>query len=276
MIDKNHPKLSIRSQCELLDVNRNRLGSRKPKISEEDYAIMRIMDDLYMAHPHYGTRNYRLALRDDGYHIGRGRVRRLMGIMGIESLAPKPNTSKPSKENKTFPYLLRDRTITKADEVWCTDITYIPMAKGHAYLIAVMDWHTRAVLSWKVSNTMDTGFCVEAVEEAFRTTGRKPQIFNTDQGSQFSSDEWVACLQSHDIQISMDGKGRWMDNVFIERLWRSIKYEKTRLYSYDTVHELRGLVDEWMIFYNHKRHHQHHDGQTPWSQYEPKQLKKAA
>jgi len=256
MIDKNHPKLSIRNQCKLLDVNRNRLEALKPKISEEDYAIMRIMDDLYMARPHYGTRNYRLVLRDYGYHIGRGRVRRLMRIMGIESLAPKPNTSKPCKENKIFPYLLRNRKITEADEVWCTDITYIPMAKGHAYLIAVMDWHTRAVLSWKVSNTMDTGFCVEAVEEALRSTGRKPQIFNTDQGSQFSSDDWINCLQSHDIQISMDGKGRWMDNVFIERLWRSIKYEKIRLYSYDTVHELRSLVDEWMTFYNHQRHHQ--------------------
>ena len=173
--------------------------------------------------------------------------------MGIESLAPKPNTSKPSKEHKIYPYLLRNRTISKADEVWCADITYLPMAKGHAYLIAVMDWHTRAVLSWKVSNTMDTAFCVEALQEAIRTTGRKPEIFNTDQGSQFSSDDWIECLKSHDIQISMDGKGRWMDNVFIERLWRSLKYEKIRLYSYDTVKELRGYVSEWMEFYNRKR-----------------------
>ena len=276
MIDKNHPKLSIRTQCKLLDVNRNRLSPAKGKISEEDYAIMRIMDELYMAHPHYGTRNYRLALRAYGYYIGRGRVRRLMRIMGIESLAPKPNTSKPCNENKIFPYLLRDRQITGADEVWCADITYIPMPKGHAYLIAVMDWHTRAVLSWKISNTMDTGFCVEALEEALHSTGRKPQIFNTDQGSQFSSEDWINSLQSHDIEISMDGKGRWMDNVFIERLWRSIKYEKIRLNSYETVHELRALVDEWMTFYNHQRHHQHHDGQTPWSQYEPEQLKKVA
>ena len=276
MIDKDHPKLSIRRQSKLLDVNRNRLDPPQSKITEEDYAIMKIMDELYMAHPHYGTRNYVANLRDYGYNIGRGRARRLMRIMGIESLAPKPNTSKPSKENKIFPYLLRNRKITKADEVWCTDITYLPMPKGHAYLIAVMDWHTRAVLSWKVSNTMDTRFCVEALEEALHSTGRKPQIFNTDQGSQFSSEEWINCLQNNDIQISMDGKGRWMDNVFIERLWRSIKYEKIRLYSYDTVHELRDLVDEWMMFYNHKRRHQHLNEQTPWSQYNHEQLKNAA
>lgn len=277
MIEKKHPKLSIRRQSELLNVNRNRLNPAKPKVSEEDYAIMRIMDELYMKRPHYGTRNYRVKLKDYGYNIGRGRVRRLMRIMGIESLAPKPNTSKPCKENKTYPYLLRKRKITKADEVWCTDITYIPMAKGHVYLIAVMDWHTRAVLSWKVSNTMDQAFCVEAVEEALRFTGRKPEIFNTDQGSQFTSDEWIKCLNKHDIKISMDGKGRWMDNVFIERLWRSIKYEKIRLYSYDTVHELREHVDEWMKFYNHERSHQKLDNQTPWSLYAPEQpLKKAA
>lgn len=277
MIEKKHPKLSIRRQSELLNVNRNRLNPAKPKISEEDYAIMRIMDELYMKRPHYGTRNYREKLKDYGYNIGRARVRRLMRVMGIESLAPKPNTSKPCKENKTYPYLLRNREITKADEVWCTDITYLPMAKGHAYLIAVMDWHTRAVLSWKVSNTMDQSFCVEAVEEALRATGRKPEIFNTDQGSQFTSDEWINCLKKHDIKISMDGKGRWMDNVFIERLWRSIKYEKIRLYSYDTVHELREHVDEWMEFYNHERSHQKLRNHTPWSLYAPEQtLKKVA
>ena len=194
--------------------------------------------------------------------------------MGIESLAPKPNTSKPCKEHKIYPYLLRNRVIAKADEVWCSDITYLPMSRGHAYLIAVMDWHTRAVLSWKVSNTMDTTFCVEALEEAIRTTGRKPEIFNTDQGSQFSSDNWIESLKSHDIQISMDGKGRWMDNVFIERLWRSLKYEKIRLYSYDSIKELKEYVSAWMEFYNHERNHQALDNKTPWSLYE--QIAKAA
>jgi len=277
MIEKKHPKLSIRRQSELLDVNRNRLNPGKPKISAEDYAIMRIMDQLYMQRPHYGTRNYRVKLKDYGYDIGRARVRRLMKIMGIESLAPKPNTSKPSKENKIYPYLLRNLAITEADQVWCADITYLPMSKGHAYLIAVMDWNTRAVLSWKVSNTMDTSFCVEAFEEAIQKTGRKPEIFNTDQGSQFSSDDWIGCLKKHEVKISMDGKGRWMDNVFIERLWRSLKYEKVRLYSYDTVHELRGHVDEWMEFYNHERCHQALENQTPWSLYLPTEtVKKAA
>lgn len=269
MIDKTHSKLSVRQQSKLLDVNRNNLTPKKSKISNQDYTIMKIMDELYLKHCHFGTRSYRQQLKLRGYKVGRGRIRRLMAIMGIKSLAPQPNTSKPCKENKIYPYLLRNRAITQADEVWCTDITYLPMEKGHAYLIAVMDWHTRAVLSWRVSNTMDTGFCVAALEDALRNTGRKPQIFNTDQGSQFSSDDWINVLKSHEIQISMDGKGRWMDNVFIERLWRSIKYEKIRLYSYDTVPELRRHVDEWMNFYNHERTHQSLDDQTPWSQYAP-------
>lgn len=274
MIEKDHPTLSIRKQCKMLDVNRNRLKPAPPYITEEDYTIMRLMDELYLKHPHFGTRSYRYHLDKAGYSLGRERIRRLMRIMGIESLAPKPNTSKPCKEHKIYPYLLRSRIITKADEVWCTDITYLPMAKGNAYLVAVMDWHTRAVLSWKVSNTMDTTFCVEALQEAIRTTGRKPEIFNTDQGSQFTSDDWIESLKSHGIEISMDGKGRWMDNVFIERLWRSLKYEKIRLYSYDTVKELRGYVSEWMKFYNHKRNHQALDNQTPWSLYD--QTAKAA
>lgn len=269
MIDKTHSKLSVRQQSKLLNVNRNNLTPTKPKISDEDYAIMKIMDGLYLKRSHFGTRSYRQQLKLRGYKVGRGRIRRLMAIMGIKSLAPQPNTSKPCKEHKIYPYLLRNRAITQANEVWCTDITYLPMEKGHAYLIAVMDWHTRAVLSWRVSNTMDTGFCVAALEDALQNTGRKPQIFNTDQGSQFSSDDWINCLKSNDIQISMDGKGRWMDNVFIERLWRSIKYEKIRLYSYDTVPELRAHVDEWMNFYNHERTHQNLDDQTPWSQYAP-------
>ena len=244
MIEKDHPKLSLRKQSELLDVNRNRLSPARPSVSEQDYEIMKEMDALYMAHPHFGTRNYRVHLQKRGYHVGRYRVRRLMRVMGIASLAPKPNTSKPSKEHKVYPYLLRNRSITKADEVWCTDITYLPMAREHAYLVAIMDWHTRAVLSWRISNTLETDFCVEALKEAMRVTGRKPEIFNTDQGSQFTSTEWLKCLTDNKIQISMDRKGRWMDNVFIERLWRSLKYEKVRLYSYDTVLELRMIVAE--------------------------------
>lgn len=269
MIENQHPKLSIRKQAKMLGVNRNRLKPSRPKTSKEDLEIMKLLDVIYMECPFYGQRKLRLELREHGYKIGRSRVRRLMKIMGIEALVPKPCTSKPNKENHIYPYLLRNRVIKEVDEVWCADITYIPMQKGHAYLMAIMDWKSRTVLSWEVSNTMETGFCVRALKKAMATTGRKPTIFNTDQGSQFSSREWTSELQAQGVQISMDGKGRWMDNVFIERLWRSIKYEKLRLWSYDTVGELRGLVSDWMEFYNYRRKHQALDYVTPWSIYSP-------
>ena len=267
MIETQHPKLSIRKQAEMLDVNRNRLKPRQPKQTQEDHEIMIKLDEIYMEYPFYGQRKLRLELIDHGYKVGRKRVRRLMQIMGIEALVPKPNTSKPNKANHIYPYLLRNRKITEVDEVWCADITYIPMEKGHAYLVAVMDWHSRAVLSWEVSNTMDSSFCVRALKNAMALTGRKPKIFNTDQGSQFSSAEWTSELLANGIQISMDGKGRWMDNVFIERLWRSIKYEKLRLWSYSSIGELRTLVTDWMEFYNHRRKHQGLGYATPWSHY---------
>ena len=273
MIENQHPKLSIRKQAKMLGVNRNRLKPRRPKTTKEDLEIIKIMDDLHMRLPFYGQRKLRLELRDLGYKVGRKRVRRLMVIMGIEALVPQPGTSKPNKANHIYPYLLRHRQITEVDEVWCADITYIPMEKGHAYLVAIMDWHSRAVLSWEVSNTMETGFCVRALKAAMASTGRKPTIFNTDQGSQFSSSEWTGELKKNGIEISMDGKGRWMDNVFIERLWRSIKYEKLRLWSYNTVGDLRRLVADWMQFYNHERKHQALDYATPWSLYSsPKQM----
>ncbi|MEJ6701957.1 MAG: IS3 family transposase [Akkermansiaceae bacterium] len=275
MIENQHPKLSIRKQAKMLGVNRNRLKPSRPKTTKEDLEIIKVLDALHMELPFYGQRKLRLELLDLGYKIGRKRVRRLMIIMGIEALVPQPCTSKPNKENHIYPYLLRNRKITEVDEVWCADITYIPMEKGHAYLVAIMDWHSRAVLSWEVSNTMDTGFCVRALKAAMTSTGRKPRIFNTDQGSQFSSREWTGELKKNGIQISMDGKGRWMDNVFIERLWRSIKYEKLRLWSYDTIGELRGLVTDWMEFYNHRRKHQALDYATPWSHYSPPKQKAA-
>ena len=200
-----------------------------------------------------------------------------MNIMGIESLAPKPNTSKPTPGHKIFPYLLRNKKITKADEVWCADITYIPMEKGFCYLVAIMDWHTRAVLSWELSNTMDVSFCTRALRESFGKTGRTPKIFNTDQGSQFTSPAWIEELKSRNIQISMDGKGRYMDNIFIERLWRSLKYEQIRLYSYQTISELEGQIWSWMDFYNHRRVHQSLKMTTPWSNYEPnEQIERAS
>lgn len=273
MIEKNHPELWVRNQCKLLNVNRNRLGARRSKISEDDEKIMRCLDEIHTFHPFLGARKLRLELRDKGWFIGRKRVRRLMRVMGIEALVPGPMTSKPCKKNKIYPYLLRKRVIKEVDEVWCADITYIPLERGHAYLVAIMDWHSRAVLSWELSNTMDSSFCVRALKNALEITGRKPQIFNTDQGSQFTGDDWISVLKEHDIQISMDGKGRWVDNVFIERLWRSLKYEKIRLWSYSGIRELRTHISDWMEFYNHKRKHQGLDYATPWSVYEPQKSK---
>lgn len=274
MIEPQH-KLSIRKQAALLEVNRNRLNPKREKISEEDHQIMLHLDEIHFKYCHMGQRNLIHELRDRGYHIGRKRVRRLMNLLGIEAMVPKPNTSKRGKGHKIYPYLLRSVRVNEADEVWCTDITYIPMAKGHCYLIAIMDWHTRAVLSWEVCNTMDTAFCLRALNTAFHLTGRQPKIFNTDQGSQFSSKEWVETLESKGVQISMDGKGCWRDNVFIERLWRSIKYEKLRLWSYSTLQDLEALVEDWMDFYNHRRRHQGLSNRTPWSLYQEAKLEAA-
>ena len=269
MIENNHTKLSVRRQCELLQVNRNRLDSRRVKVSAEDELIMRCLDEIYTQMPFYGSRKLQRELRDHGWCVGRHRVRRLMRLMGIVAMVPQPSTSVPNKDHRIYPYLLRDRVIKEVDEVWCADITYIPMSRGHAYLVAIMDWHSRAVLSWELSNTMDSSFCVRALEKAIRSTGCTPVIFNTDQGSQFTCREWISTLKSNGIEISMDGKGRWMDNVFIERLWRSLKYEKIRLWSYNTVSELRAHIDDWMKFYNHRRKHQALDYATPWSFYQP-------
>ena len=269
MIDPSEKKLSIRKQAKLLGINRNRLTTRQTRTTEEDRKIMTIMDELYMECPFYGQRNLRENLKDHGYSIGRKRVRRLMRVMGIEALVPKPSTSVPAKGHEIFPYLLRKRVIDTVDDVWCADITYIPMEKGHAYLVAIMDWHSRAVLAWEISNTMDNAFCVRALKEALRRTGRKPRIFNTDQGSQFTGKEWISELQKEGIQISMDGRGRWMDNVFIERLWRSLNYETLRWWRYQTRSELRALTSDWIEFYNHRRKHQAHGYSTPWSIYQP-------
>ena len=276
MIETEHPKLSVRKQCELLEVNRNRLSKGKTKVSEEDTQIMKALDVIYTKWPFLGQRKLQRELCDQGWNIGRKRVRRLMKVMGIEALVPKPSLSQPSKKNKIYPYLLRDLKITEADQVWCADITYLPMEQGHAYLVAIMDWKTRAVLAWEVSNTMDSSFCVRTLRRAMSMTGRKPTIFNTDQGSQFTGQDWITELQAHDIKVSMDGKGRWMDNVFIERLWRSLKYERIRLYSYETVGELREHVDTWMNYYNHERKHQHLGYSTPWSHYQTEKQEQQA
>jgi putative transposase len=268
MVEISSGLLSIRRQCELLKVNRNRLEPARTKCSMDDERILQLLDTLHLEQPSYGARTLRTILkRDFGIQVGRKRIRRLMQLACIEACYPKPRTSLPGKGHKKYPYLLRNMKISEADEVWCSDITYIPMARGFCYLCAVMDWHTRAVLGWAVSTSMDTGLCLEAFERAIAHTGRKPKIMNTDQGSQYSSDDWITEMTDHEIEISMDGKGRWVDNVFIERLWRSLKYEEIYLKAYSTPRELEQGVADWMDKYNHYRPHSAHDGLTPWSVY---------
>jgi putative transposase len=268
MIEKNHSELSIRRQCALLEVNRNRLVSR-PKLSAEDQEIMRDLDELHTRWPYYGQRKLVHELRKRDWGVGRKRVRRLMRLMGMAAVAPKPKTSVPDDNHRKYPYLLRDLTVDRPDQVWCTDITYIPLSRGFAYLVAVMDWHTRAVLSWRISNTLDTSFCLEALHEACRVAGCSPEIFNTDQGCQFTSEAWIEAVESMGTKVSMDGRGRWIDNVFIERLWRSLKCEDIYLKDYRSVPELEQGVSRWMKDYNHERIHEGLDYECPWSLYRP-------
>ena len=280
MIDRDSHQLSQRRQCELLKVNRNRLDPPKQIRSAEELKICRRIDEIHLKAPSFGTRNIRRILKVDyGQKISRGRVRRLMKQMGICAIYQRPRTSLPGRgeEHKVYPYLLREREIKQPDEVWCTDITYLPMGRSFAYLVAVMDWHSRAVLSWKVSNTMDTRFCLEALNEAVQKVGKVPKIFNTDQGSQFTSQPWRQRLEELGVEISMDGKGRWMDNVFIERLWRSVKYEEVYLREYEDLHELERCLGQWFERYNHWRPHQSLGEKRPWEIYQPEvKLKKAA
>ena len=227
---------------------------------------MRRIDEQFLETPFYGSRQMVRHLRRQGYPIGRKRIRRLMRNMGISAIYQTPRTSKPHPEHKIYPYLLRGVSITRPDHAWCADITYIPMRRGFLYLVAIMDWASRSVLAWRLSNSMDPSFCVEALEEAIARYG-KPEIFNTDQGSQFTSDAFTRVLKDHGIAISMDGKGRWMDNVFIERLWRSLKYECVYLYDFQTGSEAREGIGRWIDFYNHERPHSSLGDSTPMEMY---------
>lgn len=268
LVDKGHPQLSVRRQCELLGVNRNRLKPPVPNLSEEDRRIMDLLDKIHLKEPTYGARMLKIILaRDHDVRVGRKRLRRLMILACIHACYCKPRTSIPGKGHKIHPYLLRDRAITEADQAWCSDITYIPMGKGFCYLCAVMDWHTRAVLGWAISTTIDTNLCLEAFRRALRATGKTPGIMNTDQGSQYTAEGWTKEMDAHEIRISMDGKGRWVDNVFIERLWRSLKYEDVYLKAYGTPRELELGLSDWINRYNHYRPHSAHDGRTPWDIY---------
>lgn len=265
MIERSD-KLPVVRQCELLNLPRSSAYYTAQPVSESDLALMRRIDELHLKHPFAGARMLRDLLRLEGIQVGRRHVSTLMKIMGIEALYRRPNTSRKHPENPVFPYLLRGLEITRANQVWAMDITYIPMRKGFVYLAAVLDWATRRVLSWRLSNSLTTDFCIEAVEEAIQRYGA-PEIFNTDQGSQFTSTDFVGLIKGQGIQLSMDGKGRWVDNVFVERLWKSVKYEEVYLHAYDSISQARQGLQSYFKFYNERRPHSSLDGNTPDSVY---------
>jgi putative transposase len=262
LVDRKHVALSVRRQCELLGIARSGVYRPSPAANDNDLALMRRIDGLFTAWPFLGSRRMTAMLRAQGHAVNRKRVRRLMRKMGIVALGPKPRTSKPAPGHKVFPYLLRDLVIERPNQVWAADITYIPIGRGFLYLVAIMDWASRAVLSWRLSNTMDTTFCISALQEALARFGR-PEIFNTDQGSQFTSTAFTGILAAAGIRISMDGRGRWMDNVFIERLWRSLKYEDVYLKGYADGRDAKAGIGEWVAFYNSHRPHQALGNRTP-------------
>jgi putative transposase len=262
MVDRDDPSLPVVAQCRLLKIARSTLYYRPAAVDADDLALMRRMDELYLASPFYGSRRMVAVLRREGLVVNRKRVRRLMRLMGLEAIYQKPNTSQGHPDHKVYPYLLRGLRIERPNQVWCADITYIPMARGFVYLVAVMDWFSRRVLSWRLSITMEAAFCVEAVQEALANHGR-PEIFNTDQGVQFTSAGFVDEFEAAGVRISMDGKGRFLDNIFIERLWRSLKYEEVFTKAYGSVTEARRGIGGWLSFYNDERPHQALGYRTP-------------
>jgi putative transposase len=274
MVQRDHEQLSIVRQCNLLKISRSGLYYTPKGESGANLALMKEIDRAFTELPFMGVRQMRDYLKLSGCSGGIKRIRRLMRLMGLMAIYQKPRTSVPHPEHKRYPYLLSGLTISRPGQVWCADITYIPMRKGFMYLVAVMDWFSRKVLSWKLSNTLDTDFCVSALEDALAKHG-KPDIFNTDQGSQFTSLAFSNVLLSHDIRISMDGCGRWLDNVFIERLWRSLKYECVHLNAYETGSEARAGIGQWIDFYNRRRPHSSLGGITPNMSYEQCLLKAA-
>ena len=262
VIDPDHPELSVVRQCELVLISRSGFYYRPAGETPLNLALMRLIDMQFLETPWYGSRQMARHLRREGYKVGRKRVRRLMAKMGLEPIYQRPRTTVPHPEHQIYPYLLREMVIERPNQVWCADITYIPMQRGFLYLVAVMDWATRKVLSWRVSNTMDADFCIEALEEALERFGR-PEIFNTDQGSQFTSPRFTGVLREAGVRISMDGRGRWMDNVFIERLWRSLKYECIYLHAFESGSALRAGLRDWIGYYNARRPHSTLAGRTP-------------
>ena len=261
MIDRNH-RLPVSRQCQVLSLPRSTAYYQPVPVSVEELALMRRIDELHLEIPSAGSRTLRTFLRKDGHRLGRQRVRRLMRKMGLEAIYRKPNLSRRHAAHPIYPYLLRHLRIDRSNQVWATDITYIPMRRGFVYLVAIMDWYSRRVLAWRLSNTLSTDFCVEALEEAIARYG-KPEIFNTDQGSQFTSHEFTQRLKDNEISISMDGKGCWRDSVFVERLWKSVKYEEGYLKAYDSLPEAKANLGGYLNFFNAHRPHQSFDGKTP-------------
>jgi putative transposase len=255
-------KLSLRRQCELLGIGRSGLYYEPVGTSDEELSLMRRIDELHLRRPFYGSRKLCEALRVEGVQVNRKHMQRLMRVMGLESVAPKPNTSEPAPDHPVYPYLLRNLEISRSNQVWATDITYIPMAHGFGYLVAIIDWYSRRVLSWRLSNSLDTSFCVEALQEALERFPT-PEIFNSDQGSQFTAEAFTQVLRGAGITISMDGRGRCLDNVFVERLWRSLKYEEVFLHAYEDLDEGRAGIGRYFNFFNFERPHQAFGYRTP-------------
>jgi putative transposase len=261
LVERRHRRLSVVRQCQLLGISRSSVYYRRKPTPPADLELMEAMDRQYLATPYFGSRRMQAWLQTQGQGVSRKRVRRLMRLMGLEAIYQRPRTSMGTSAAPKYPYLLRGLAITRPDQVWAADITYIPMATGFLYLVVVLDWHSRCVLAWRLSNTLDSAFCVDALEEAL--SKGTPDIFNTDQGTQFTSEAFTRVLKEGGVQISHDGKGRFMDNIFVERLWRSLKYEEVYLKAYQQVPEARGGIGQWLWFYNEQRPHQALKYRTP-------------
>ena len=268
-IERNHPKVSVRRQCQMLSLARSNLYYAPKGESAENLRFMELIDKQFLETPWYGSRQMARHMQRHGHKCGRHRVRRLMRLMRLVLIYQTPNTSKKHPQHKIYPYLLRGLTIDRPNQVWCVDITYIPMRRGFLYLVAIMDWFSRKVLSWRLSNSMEADFCVEALKEAIAKYG-KQAIMNSDQGSQFTGFEWINALKDADVKISMDGKGRWIDNRMIERLWRSLKYECIYLNAFETGSETRAGIEKWIAYYNAERPHSTHGILTPDEAYDRK------
>lgn len=266
LIEKKQSKYSMQKQCQLLGINWSSMYYEPVGISEVDQKMMNLLDEEYTEHLFYGVPKMTEYLNIKGYKVGKCHTRTLLGKMGLKAVVPKPNTSKAHSENKIYPYLLREVMINRVNQVWSADITYIKLRQGYAYLVVIMDWYSRYILSWRISNTLDNSFCIEALEEALSKYGN-PEIFNSDQGSQFTSEEFISRLVARNISISMDGKWNYFDNIFVERLWRTVKYENVYLNNYQNIFEVKNGLGKYFEFYNRERFHQALDYKTPWDVY---------